>query len=146
MEKETSSKGPITETPNEIDVFKNALDTLTKYLDPLKEQPLANLTYKEAVTFLQSPLFKNKFKTSLTYYLGIENMGTHRLDPVEEATFQTLATIISSAEISLTRKAAVPLFLKKNLEEIAKIKRTAEAITPLLREAISPQDKSQLLG
>lgn len=140
------SKGLITEPQNEIDREQKAFDTLIKYLDPLREQPLANLTYKEAVAFLQSPLFKNKFKASLTYYLGRENMGTHTLDPLEEATFQTLTTIISSAEYSLTGNTTPLLFSGKNREQIAKIKRTAEAITPLLREAISPQDKSQLLG
>jgi len=146
MEKEASSKGPITEPKKETDPVKNALDSLLRYLDPLKEQPQDNLTYKEAVDFLQSSLFINKFKERFVHYLGRENMGTHTLDPLEEATFQTLGIVIAFADISTMNKINLPMYWGKNQQQIAKIKRTAEAITPLLREAISPQDKSQLLG
>ena len=73
-------------------------------------------------------------------------MGTYTLNPLEEATFQTLGIIIAFADISTMNKINLPMYWGKNQQQIAKIKRTAEAITPLLREAISPQDKSQLLG
>lgn len=131
-----------------VDPSQKAFNSLLKLFAPLKENPkLMALGHKEATDFIKSPLFKNMFKEKIAHYREEKEKKetNHPFDPFEEATFQTLAIIYTHAQLALSGGKS-RYFQWQTNKQVEQILDKTKKITVYLREIISPQDKSQLLG
>lgn len=133
---------------SETDPQQAAFNSLIKLLDPLRENPtMQPISHQEAIDFLESPLFREMFKQKFARYSDRKIWGRTNiaLNPLEEATFQTMAIIISHATLSLSGIKS-DLIGDKGEEEVELILHQAKTLSDYLRKLISPQDQSHLLG